>query len=91
MALTKTGFIPIPPGKQPGFDHAGVYRRGAPVALFVATGSPGVISVIDERRLETIEAVPSESGSHTIGWNPDTRTLYAFLPASSGASVFVEQ
>jgi DNA-binding beta-propeller fold protein YncE len=59
--------------------------------LFVAIGSPGVISVIDERRLQTIEVVPSESGSHTIGWNPDTRTLYAFLPRSGGAAVFVEQ
>jgi DNA-binding beta-propeller fold protein YncE len=59
--------------------------------LYVAIGSPGVISVIDERRFETVEVVPSESGAHTIGWNPDTRTLYAFLPRSGGAAVFVEQ
>ncbi len=59
--------------------------------LFVAIGSPGVVSVIDERRLETVEVVPSETGSHTIGWNPDTHTLYAFLPASGGAAVFVER
>jgi DNA-binding beta-propeller fold protein YncE len=59
--------------------------------LFVAIGSPGVISVIDERRLDTVEVVPSESGSHTIAWNPDTRTLYAFLPRTGGAAVFVDQ
>jgi DNA-binding beta-propeller fold protein YncE len=59
--------------------------------LFVAIGSPGVISVIDQRRLETVEVVPTESGSHTIGWNPDIRTLYAFFPGSGGAAVFVEQ
>jgi len=59
--------------------------------LFVAIGSPGVISAIDERRLETVEVVPSESGSHTIGWNADIRTLYAFLPGSSGAAVFVDR
>jgi DNA-binding beta-propeller fold protein YncE len=59
--------------------------------LYVAIGSPGVISVIDEQSLKTIEKVPTESGAHTIGWNPDTRTLYAFLPASAGAAVFVEQ
>ena len=60
--------------------------------LYVAIGSPGVVSVIDEQRLERfLEEVQTESGAHTIGWNPDTRTLYAFLPASGGAAVFAEQ
>src|SRR5262245_25192336 len=59
--------------------------------LYVAIGSPGVVSVIADPRLETLQTVSTESGSHTIGWNPDTRTLYAFLPQSGGAAVFVEQ
>jgi hypothetical protein len=59
--------------------------------LYVAIGSPGVVSVIDDHRLETLQTVSTESGAHTIGWNPDIRTLYAFLPASSGAAVFVEE
>jgi DNA-binding beta-propeller fold protein YncE len=59
--------------------------------LYVAIGSPGVVSVIDDHRLETVQTVSTESGAHTIGWNPDTRTLYAFLPQSGGAAVFVEQ
>src|SRR5262245_12412223 len=59
--------------------------------LYVAIGSPGVVSVIAEHRMETVEVVETEPGSHTIGWNPDTRTLYAFLPRSGGAAVFVEQ
>src|SRR5215831_19823342 len=59
--------------------------------LYVAIGSPGVVSVIDDHRLETLQTVSTESGSHTIGWNPDTRTLYAFLPGQSGAAIFVEQ
>ena len=59
--------------------------------LYVAIGSPGVVSVIDEQRLETLEEVQTEFGAHTIGWNPDTRTLYAFLPASGGAAVFAER
>jgi DNA-binding beta-propeller fold protein YncE len=59
--------------------------------LYVAIGLPGVVSVIDEQRLETLEEVQTEVGAHTIGWNPDTRTLYAFLPQSGGAAVFVEQ
>lgn len=59
--------------------------------LYVAIGSPGVVSIIDDHRLETLQTVSTESGAHTIGWNPDTRTLYAFLPRSGGAAVFVEQ
>ncbi len=26
MTLTRAGFIPVPPGSEPGFDHADVYR-----------------------------------------------------------------
>ena len=26
MPLVRAGFIPIPPGHQPGFDHADVFR-----------------------------------------------------------------
>jgi DNA-binding beta-propeller fold protein YncE len=59
--------------------------------LYVAIGSPGVISVIDDQSLRALQTVATEPGAHTIGWNPDTRTLYAFLPASAGAAVFVEQ
>jgi len=59
--------------------------------LYVAIGSPGVVSVIDDQRLEMLETLATESGAHTIGWNPDTHTLYAFLPASGGAAVFTEQ
>jgi len=68
-----------------------VMRDSDLARLYVAIGSPGVISVIDEQSLKTLQTVPTESGAHTIGWNPDTRTLYAFLPASVGAAVFVEQ
>jgi DNA-binding beta-propeller fold protein YncE len=59
--------------------------------LYVAIGSPGVVSVIDERRLQTLETLATEPGAHTIGWNPDTRMLYAFLPGSGGAAIFVDQ
>jgi DNA-binding beta-propeller fold protein YncE len=59
--------------------------------LYVAIGMPGVICVMDTARLELLETVPTEPGAHTIGWSPVHRTLYAFLPASMGAAVFVEE
>jgi DNA-binding beta-propeller fold protein YncE len=62
----------------------------ASARLYVAIGSPGVVSVVDEERLEMLETVETESGAHTIAWNPDSRTLYAFLPGSGGAAVYEE-
>jgi DNA-binding beta-propeller fold protein YncE len=59
--------------------------------LYVAVGSPGVVHAVDAERLELLETVPTEEGSHTIGWDPVGRTLYAFLPTSQGAAVFAEQ
>jgi DNA-binding beta-propeller fold protein YncE len=59
--------------------------------LYVAVGSPGVVHAVDSRRLELLETVPTAMGAHTIGWNPDSRTLYAFLPSSEGIAVFIDQ
>ncbi len=56
--------------------------------VYVAIGSPGVVSVIDGGRMEILETVPTGPGAHTIAWNPAGRTLYAFLPASNGAGVY---
>jgi DNA-binding beta-propeller fold protein YncE len=67
-----------------------VMHDSALARLYVAIGSPGVVSVIDEQRLEMLETVKTESGAHTIAWNPDSRSLYAFLPGSGGAAVFEE-
>src|SRR5215468_5636359 len=72
-------------------EPAVVMHDPALARLYVAIGSPGVVSVIDDHRLETLQTVSTESGAHTIGWNPDTRTLYAFLPGSGRAVVLVEQ
>lgn len=48
MTLVRTGFIPIPPGRQPGFDHADIYRDGAGTArLYVAHTGADRVDVID--------------------------------------------
>src|SRR6266550_7085785 len=67
MALTKAGFIPIPRGKQPGFDHADVYRREAPASsrLYVAhTGADriDVIDCISNSYLRFLPEVPGVAG-----------------------------
>lgn len=59
--------------------------------LYVAIGDPGVIAVVDTRRLELAEIVSTESGAHTIGLDASRHTVYAFLPASGGAAVYQDQ
>jgi DNA-binding beta-propeller fold protein YncE len=68
-----------------------VMHDPAAARLYVAIGTPGVVSVIDGQHLETLETLTTESGAHTICWNPDIHALYAFLPASGGAAVFAQQ
>ena len=59
--------------------------------LYVAIGDPGVVCSFDSARLEPVETVETEAGAHTIGWDPDGRSLYVFCPGSGGAAVYEEQ
>ncbi|HKW77853.1 MAG TPA: hypothetical protein VJQ09_02065 [Candidatus Limnocylindria bacterium] len=56
--------------------------------LYVAIGTPGVVTAFDISRLAELETVPTDPGAHTIGWDPASARLYAFAPARGGALVF---
>jgi len=56
--------------------------------VYVAIGSPGVVSVIAGGQMEILETAPTELGAHTIAWNPTDRMLYAFQPASNSVGVY---
>jgi DNA-binding beta-propeller fold protein YncE len=58
--------------------------------LYIAIGEPGVITVADTKNLEILESVPTEPGAHTLGIDPDRHAVYAFLPASRGAAVYLD-
>jgi serine/threonine-protein kinase len=59
--------------------------------LYVAIGDPGVITVVDTAGLEVVETVPTEAGAHTIGLDPASHTIYAFLPVSQGAVIYQDR
>jgi DNA-binding beta-propeller fold protein YncE len=59
--------------------------------LYIAIGDPGVICLVDTDRLQLLQTAPTEPGAHTLGIDPDRHAVYAFLPASSGAAVYLEQ
>src|SRR5439155_6342860 len=58
--------------------------------LFVAVGDPGVVVVVDHATLRVIETAETEGRAHTIAWNADNKTLYAFLPVRCGVLVLAE-
>ena len=59
--------------------------------LYVASGHPGTIDVFDTRAMKRVQTVKTEEGAHTIGYNSESDKVYAFLPETHRASVFVDE
>jgi DNA-binding beta-propeller fold protein YncE len=58
VSLVRAGFIPIPPGAKPGFDHADVHRpRGR---VYVAHTGADRIEVLDCNARSYLHALPAE-------------------------------
>src|SRR6266581_6081234 len=62
MALTKVGFISIPRGEQPGFDHADVYRPDVPAASRLYVAHTEVIDCLSNSYLHFLPDVPGVAG-----------------------------
>ena len=58
--------------------------------LYVAIGDPGVIDVINIRAMLREEVVPTEAGAHTLALDQKRRKIYAFLPQTHRAAVFLD-
>jgi hypothetical protein len=58
--------------------------------LYVAVGNPGVIDVFHTDPLRLIESIPTEQGAHTLAFNAVQNKVYAFLPQTHRASVFLD-
>lgn len=58
--------------------------------LYVAIGDPGVIDVIDIGTMRRKEVVTTEAGAHTLALDRQRNKVYAFLPKSHRAVVFVD-
>ena len=59
--------------------------------LYVAIGEPGVIDVFDTDTMKLVQTVRTELGAHTIAYKPDANKVYAFMPESHRASVFIDE
>ena len=59
--------------------------------LYVASGHPGTIDVFDTKTMKRAQTVKTEEGAHTIGYNSESNKVYAFLPETHRASVYVDE
>jgi YVTN family beta-propeller protein len=59
--------------------------------LYVAVGDPGVIDVVDIGKMHRLQIVPTEAGAHTFALDRKRSKIYAFLPSSHRAAVFVDK
>jgi len=59
--------------------------------LYVAVGDPGVIDLFDTKAMQRIETVPTEKGTHTLAFDALRNKVYAFLPQTHRAAVWVDQ
>jgi DNA-binding beta-propeller fold protein YncE len=89
VTLTRTGFIPIPPGREPGFDHADIYRDGAGAGrLYVAHTGADRVDVLDCAARTWLRALPDHPGVAGILIDPEADLLFTSDRSSAQVSVY---
>ncbi len=68
-----------------------IFFNRASQRLFVAIGDRGVIDVIDTGAMKPLESVRTEKGAHTIALDASRNKVYAFLPESHKAAVYIDR
>jgi DNA-binding beta-propeller fold protein YncE len=58
--------------------------------LYVAIGDPGLIEVVDTDTMRRCETVRTEKGAHTLAFHAVSNTLYALLPETHRAAVYMD-
>jgi len=59
--------------------------------LYAAIGDPGVIDVFDIDTMTLLQTVPTEKGANTIAFDAVRNKVYAFLPQTHRAAVFLDR
>lgn len=65
-----------------------IFMHAASRLLYVAIGDPGVIDVIDTRKMRRVETTTTEAGAHTIALDRKRNRVFAFLPRTHRAAVY---
>jgi len=89
VALVRTGFIPLPPGPKPGFDHADAYRDGSGTCrLYVAHTGADTVEVIDCTTSTFLHSLPDHPGVASALIDSDQDLLFTFDREASQVGVY---
>ena len=86
MSLESVGFIAIPPGTKPGFDHADVYRPGR--RMYVAHTGADRVDVLDTERRAFLRMLPNLPGVAGVLVDEENDLLFTSDRAAARLSVF---
>jgi DNA-binding beta-propeller fold protein YncE len=59
--------------------------------LYVAIGDPGLIEVFETDQMRRLETVRTETGAHTLAFDPSRHAVYAFLPDTHRALIYADR
>ena len=68
-----------------------VFFNAALRRLYVAIGEPGVIEIFDTETMRRRQTVRTEPGAHTLAFDAASQTVYAFLPRTHRAAIYVDR
>ena len=86
MSLVRAGFIEIPAGTKPGFDHADVYRSGR--RIYVAHTGADRVDVLDCERSAFLRSLPDLPGVAGVLIDEQDDLLITSDRAAAQVSVF---
>jgi DNA-binding beta-propeller fold protein YncE len=87
VSLVRAGFIAIPPGAKPGFDHADIFRPGA--RMYVAHTGADRIEVLDCAARSYLRALPADlPGVAGVLIDEEHDLLFSSDRAAARVSVF---
>ena len=59
--------------------------------LYIAIGDPGMIDVFDTQTMTLLESINTERGAHTLAFEGRQQKIYAFLPETHRAAVYIDR
>jgi hypothetical protein len=86
VSLARVGFIPLPAGAEPGFDHADVYRSGR--RMYVAHTGADRVEVLDCEQQTFLHSLPDLPGVAGVLVDEDHDLLFTSDRAAARVSVF---
>jgi DNA-binding beta-propeller fold protein YncE len=86
VSLTRVGFIAIPAGAEPGFDHADVYRAGR--RMYVAHTGADRIDVLDCETPRYLRALPDLPGVAGVLIDQEHDLLFSSDRGCARVSIF---